>query len=148
VIEQIGLSMKEAPKRIRGKRDALMGRARHGVFMARTGGQERVWTLQTQALEGMGSWLTRAAGLPVGARVSQPMERLVRDRLALQLAVPLANYDGLNAKTAARLVRDLDHLGLLRVRRHERANKQRKTVLGAIEAQLERRAKIPAKVPA
>jgi hypothetical protein len=143
MIDKLWTDVKEAPARIRARRDTLVTRARHQAFMVRTGGQERIWTLHTTALTEVEDLLLRTTEVPVLSRVTTPVERLVSERLEATLAVPLAEYDGMNAKTASRAVRDLDHLGLIRVRRYEQDHKGRKTVLDAVEAQLEKRACLP-----
>ena len=143
MLDRLWTDVKDTPNRLRARQATLISRARHQAFMVRTGGQERLWTLHTTALEEVEGWLGRTVELPVVSRVMVPVERLVHDRLEATVAVPLADYETLNAKSAARAIRDLDHLGLLRVRKHEEANKCRKTVLDAIEAQLEKRARPP-----
>ncbi len=130
----------EAPERLRTRGTHLVARARHQAFLVRTGGQERIWTLHTTALAEVEDLLGRTAELPVVGRVTMPVERLVADRLEASLAVPLADYDALNAKTVRAVVKGLDHLGLLRVRRYETEHKARKTVLDAVEKELEKRA--------
>lgn len=143
MIEKLWTDVKAAPTRIRTHQLALVSRARHRAYRVRTGGQERIWTLRWTALEEVGGWLARTAEVPVVGRVAIPVERLVQERLDASLAVPVEGYDDLNARNASRAVRELDHLGLLRVRRHEADHKARKTVLDAVEAQLARRARPP-----
>ncbi len=143
MIEKLWTDVKDTPARIRARRNTLVSRARHQAFMARTGGQERIWTLHTTALSEVEDLLQRTAELPVLSRVTTPVERLVAERLEATLAPPLQGYDGMNAKSVRLAVRELDHLGLLRVRRHEQDHKGRKTVLDAVENQLEKRSRLP-----
>ncbi len=142
-MDKLWTDVKDAPARLRARSTTLVTRARHQAFMVRTGGQERIWTLHTSALAEVEDLLARTTELPLVSRVTTPVERLVSDRLEASLAVPVQDFDGLNAKAAMRAVRELDHLGLLRVRRYESAHKARKTVLDAVANQLERRARPP-----
>lgn len=127
--------LKEAPRRLVGGRRELAERARQ----ARAGGQERLWRAQTQALERVGSWLQEAPRTGVLAPIAHTAEKLVDQRLNSLTAVPIPNYEALNARDASRAVRDLEsRVALLVVCRHEEAHKNRKTVLRAIEEQLQR----------
>ncbi len=137
MLETLWTDLKNTPTRIRDRQQALVGRARHRAYVARTNGHERFWTLRTTALEEVEGWLEHTAEVPVLHRVTTPVEKLVHERLEADLALPLEGYAAMNAKTAIQAVRGLDHLDLLRVRRHEAENKVRKTVLAAIDGELE-----------
>ncbi len=138
MLDKLWTDLRTASTQVRDRRQALLGRARHRAFLARSTGQERMWTFQTTALEEVEGWLEHTADLPVIKRVTTPVERLVHDRLEASLALPVEGYDEMNAKTAIRSLRNLDHLDLLRVRRREEDHKARKTVLEAVEKELER----------
>jgi hypothetical protein len=114
------------------RRRALVHRAR----TLRGEGRERLWDLETRALTRAEDLLERAEGLPVVSRVAHPVERLVSERLTAVTAPPIEDYDALNARNAALAVRGLGRVDLLKVRRHEQATKDRKTVYKAIDREL------------
>lgn len=123
------------PSRRADRRDALERRAQS----VRAEGEERLWRAQTRALERVGAWLHEAPRVPGLAPLAGAAEKLVDRRLQSLRAVPIADYDSLNARNASSAVRDLDsRVALIVVREHEAATKNRKTVLRAIEEQLAR----------
>ena len=58
--------------------------------------------------------------------------------------MPVVDYADLNAKKAMAAIKDLGRVDLLRVRRFEAENKNRKTVLDAIDAALARLQRVAA----
>ena len=130
-------------EQLRSRRDAVVrdareriGRARGEVEVARREGALRLWTWETEALtlahERLGGVSERLEP------VVDPLRRAVDHRLEAVVRVPVEGYDAMNARTAADAVRSLDLVDLARVERHERAHKDRKTVLAAIERVRER----------
>ncbi len=118
--------------------EQLMAQARHRAHLARGEGRERLFLVEAEALERLDGLLEAASELPVvGPRLATPVARVVQTTVERRTLPALEGYDELNAKAAARAVRELDHLGLIKVRRHEAANKGRKTVLDAVERQLQ-----------
>ncbi len=118
--------------------EQLVAQARHRAHLARGEGRARLFLVEAQALERLDGLLEAASELPlVGPRVATPVARALQTTVERRTLPDLQDYDQLNAKAAARAVRELDHLGLIKVRRHEAANKGRKTVLDAVERQLQ-----------
>jgi hypothetical protein len=118
----------------------LARRARGRVRDAREESVERLWNLQADTLEQIEDVLHRAPeNLPVLSRVADAAERLVARRLETVTALPVENYEQLNAKEVRASVRELGHVDLLKVRRYETNNKNRKSVLGDIDKEIERR---------
>ncbi|NOY27272.1 MAG: hypothetical protein GXP62_15500 [Oligoflexia bacterium] len=107
--------------------------ARHDAWRKRREGQVRLWALSTRGLE-------RAHDLlgDVPPAIGDPLIKLVDRGIAEATSVPIANYDQLNARTAASAVRGLGLLDLERISRLERATKDRKTVINAIARERER----------
>lgn len=117
--------------------------ARARLNSLRDRGAVRLWKVQTQTLTAAGETLHRASELPVVGRIYETAEDLVNRRLETLTANPVAGYDELNAKDAARAARDLRRrVDLLALQRAEQGGKNRKTVLDAIEETLARLAKL------
>ena len=105
---------------------------------ARSRGQVALWTLQAETLERAHDAL---AQLPKPLEpVVQPIQKAVDERYDRVTRPPVDGYDEMNARTAAGIVRDLDAVGLALIERHERAHKNRRTVLDAIAQEYTRRA--------
>ena len=121
----------------------LRRRARKRVREIRGTGQERLWTMRVQTLEQIEDIFDKAPELPGVSTVADVAERLVHREIERVTALPIENYDALTAKKIAREVRDLGRIDLLRVRRFEAANKNRKTVLSAISRQLVKLDELP-----
>ena len=117
---------------IRSTFDEARSRAKH------TGAQgaDRLWALRVETLERVDELLDRADALPAVGRLAGAAGSVIERRLARLAAVPVADWDGLNAKSAIAAVRDLDRAGLRAARRREAATKERKTVLQAIDSRL------------
>ena len=136
--------LKNTPSRLGERREKLSARRRELTTKARTqlrtaagDGQERLWTLGTSALERADSALERTSDVPVVGMISKGAHKLVSGRLDALTALPVNGYDGLNARQAIAAIRDIDgRIALANVRRHEQQNKNRKTVLRAIEARI------------
>ncbi len=112
---------------------ALARTARARLNSLRDRGAVRLWKMQTQTLTVAGGALHHAAELPVVGRIYEGAEDLVNRRLESLTANPVAGYDEMNAKEAARAARDIrKRVELLLLRRAEQAGKKRKTVLDAI----------------
>ena len=125
--------LRTTPKRLRAKRVDWVRTARHRAHLARGEGQERLWNLETQALENVVHLLKNVEEVPVVGRVVPAAERVVNGRLDTVTDVPIEGYDVMNAKTASRAVVGLSWVELLQVERFEKANRDRKTVYAAIE---------------
>ncbi|MDP6933675.1 MAG: hypothetical protein QGG40_12205 [Myxococcota bacterium] len=111
--------------------------ARQRVEVVVGDGQEQLWLLETRALQAMDELLGRAVvEWPVVKDAAEEAEKLVTERLDGILAVPVVDYADLNARKAMAAIKDLGRVDLLRVRRFEAENKNRKTVLAAIDREL------------
>jgi len=137
--------IKDTPTRLAERREALTNRskdlteqARVRVRVAQGDGQERFWVFKTSTLERVGDLLGRGDEVPMIGRITGRAGKAVTSRLAHLTAVEIEDYDGLNAKKAIAGVRTLDsRVALAAVRRHEAANKNRKTVIAAIEGRID-----------
>ena len=106
-------------------------------------GETRLWKIETRTLARVSEALRAAPPLPVVGRVADLAERAVDRRLDALNANPIADFDALNAKDAARAARDLrKRVALWTLRRYEVAHKNRKTVLDAVDETLARLGKL------
>lgn len=136
--------LKQTPSRLAERRVTLSARRKELTAKAKTqlktaagDGQERLWTLGTQALERVDSALERGADLPLVGTLSKGAHRVVSERLDALKQLPIEGYDDLNARDIVAAVKGLDgRVGLAALRRHEAEGKARKTVLSAIEARI------------
>jgi len=113
-------------------------RARTRVLRARSEGSETLWTFRVDTLTKVEDFLSNAPDLPVLGQVADAAERLVHGRIEATTAVPVQGYDDLNTRKVGEAIQDMGRVDLLKVRRYELANKNRKTVLGYIERELNR----------
>ena len=113
---------------------------RHGLpTRVRGEGQEKIWSLQTTALDQAIDFLEQMDELPDAVRkAADPLDRLVRQRLEDITASPVDDYSALNVRQVGKALAGLDWLDLVKVRRIETETKNRKTVLDAIDAALDR----------
>lgn len=139
MLDRIIGDLKSAPKNLADRGSELRSRARSTVDRVREDGRERIWEIQVGALERAEQLLHNAPDLPVVGRVADVAEKWVHKGIEASTAVPIADYDELGAKKITKMLVDLDRVSLTRVRRHEVANKARKTVIEAIDKELERR---------
>ena len=135
--------LRNVSERITNQTDELLRTARHQAHLARGEGQEKLWNLETTALERAEDILGRASEVRAVAKVADSLERIVHQRLDSVTSSPIDAFDTLNARTAASAVRQLELVDLLKVERIESANKNRKTVMEAIERRRERLQKPP-----
>lgn len=106
------------------------------VRRARNESGDRLWHLQSGALERVEGWLDAADELPAVGRLAGAAQHLVERRLERLSAVPVESWDDLNAKQAIAAVRELSRSALRAARRREALGKSRKTVLRAIDERL------------
>jgi hypothetical protein len=107
--------------------------ARKAARRLRTDGELRAFDAGVDVLDRVEATLTRGRGVPVVGAIVPRAAALVHaghERLA---SMPLEDYDTLNVKQVAERLVGLSRLDLLRVRHHERAGKNRKTVLDGIQ---------------
>lgn len=129
--------LREAPQKLTARRHELVRNLRNQAQRVRGDGQEAIWNFQTQTLERVDALLDRAGDVPGVSRVVESAERVVEQRLATVTAVPVDSYETMNVKQVCRAIRSLDRVALLKIRRFEELNKNRKTVLDAVERRWE-----------
>ncbi len=144
--EEVGTAqsrLREFSDRITNERQDLLRSARHQVHMVREEGSERLYKFEKRALDWADDVIERVDELPGASRMKGSIERLVDQARDAVTALPIEDYDSLNARTAAAEVRTLDSVGLIKILEHETANKARKTVFEAIERRRTKLAKPP-----
>jgi hypothetical protein len=115
------------------------GDARKAARRLRTDGELRAFDAGIDVLDRVEATLARGRDVPVvGAIVPRAAAWLHAGQERL-VSMPVEGYDTLNVKQVAERIADLSRLDLLRVRHHERAGKNRKTVLEGIQRELTRR---------
>ena len=122
--------------------DTLVHQARHRAHLVRGEGEERLWTLETQAIDWVDGLLERSDA-PAMERVREPVGKLLSQARSSVFANPIDGYDALNARSAANAVRELGVTGLLQIEKIETAGKGRKTVFEAIERRRVELQKLP-----
>jgi regulator of replication initiation timing len=137
--EKLTERVKSERHRLVSERDRLVGQAKAQASRVRGESQERIWNLQTNALDQAIDLLDRVDELPDPVqKAAEPLDRLVRQRLEMITASPIQGYDSLNVRKVNQALKDLDWLDLVKVRRIESESKNRKTVLDGIDAALDR----------
>ena len=138
MLNRVISTLREIPtgegERITHERDVLNRK----VTWARGQSRARAWTLETRTLERADGLLNRGEELPVLGRVVRPASRVVHGRLEAVTEPPVEGYGDLNARNAARAVRGLAPVDLLKIERVEKATKSRKTVSDAIARERDR----------
>ena len=114
------------------------------VSGAREHSEQRLWTLQMSALEGASELIDRASKVPVLERVVPNARDLLTAVEKASTAPPMVDYDDLNVRKILGSLHTFDRLGLLRIQHHEAAGKNRKTILDAIQRELDRRIRLAA----
>ena len=133
MLGEIIQDLKEVRSKAKDKPQEIADQAKRRINKVREEGTEKLWEFRTEALERAEDILGEAPlDMPIVSRIAGAAERLVQKGLAL----PIEDYDGLNAKTAIKSLVELSRVDLLQLRRYELANKQRKTVLAAMERAL------------
>lgn len=139
--------IREAQDQIVEQADDLVSQARHRAHLAKGEGEERLWHLESQALDWVENVLDRA-DVPGVDKVREPVSKLVDQARSSVLANPIEQYEELNARAAAAAVRELGVTGLLQIERIEKAGKGRKTVFQAISRRRTELQKPPFREPA
>ena len=138
MLDRFADNLKFSPTDIVNRSAELGQRARSRVRRVRSEGSETLWTFRIDALTRVEDILASAPDLPVIGSVADAAERLVHNRIEATVAVPIEDYDELNTRRVGEAIQDMSRVNLLRVRRYELANKNRKTVMGYIERELNR----------
>ncbi len=138
--------LKAAPERIRTAPTRMADRrrnttrwARQRVRSARGQTQRQLWSLRVQTLERTGDLLDKGSDVPVIGRIIGPAASFVHSQKSALTAVPVDGFDAMNARDAIAAIKELDALSLFIAERFEAAHKNRKTVMAAIEREVERR---------
>lgn len=117
---------------------------RKRIYDVREQGERNLFELHVSTLEAADTLLDRAEGVPVLDRVGASARGLLETIEKATVEPPLDDYTSLNVRQVMAQLRDLDHIGLLRVHRFESDNRSRKTILDAIDRELQRRARLTA----
>ena len=127
------------PTRVTNHLHQTANRLARRAQRARGRSQERIWHTRVGLLERAEASIEALPDLPLIRHATKVAGSAVHSALASATVVPIEDYDTLNAKTAIKAVRSIDHFGdLLSVRHREASNKARKTVLRAIDERHER----------
>src|SRR5688500_12718730 len=97
----------------------MFDRTRDRLRRVRDDGRERLWTIRTTALTRAHDLIERADDWPAVGRLATVAGRAVDRELDRLTAVPIADWDELNARKAADAVASLDRIGLVAARRRE-----------------------------
>lgn len=141
-IREVLSEVQAVPARVAARRDEARKWVKGQVWTAREQGTTGLWKLHLQALERASELVDRAASLPVLEKVGPSAKSLLETVEKATTTPPMEGYDELNVREIMKGLHELDRFGLLRVQRHETAGKHRKTVLDAIEREVERRARL------
>jgi hypothetical protein len=144
MIREVIRDVQSVPGKLAQHRDDARKWVRKQVWQAREQGETSLWKLHLQALERAGELVERASELPVLEKVGPNAKGLLQAVEKVTTAPPFPDYDELNVRKIMGSLHELDRFGLLRVQRHEQSHKNRKTVLDAIEREVERRARLAA----
>ena len=144
--------VKSLPNRLNARVTDVTNRVNRKSRRLRNRAQEQVWQTRVGVLERADATVSSIPRLPVLKLLTNAMSNAVRGALETATLVPIEDYDDLNAKSAIKAVRSIDHRGdLMSVRRREADTKARKTVLKAIDDRLASQLVVPvtlAAVPA
>lgn len=142
MFNQLFTDLRAAPDRLTARARGLRQRASARASAVQGQGRERLWNAQHDALTRTAALLDselvdKAEQLPGLGKVTDAATRLVQRRLEQLNALPIGDYETINAKDAIAAIKGIDDRVALRLLdKHESANKKRKTVLAAIAAQL------------
>jgi len=131
--------IKKTPTRVAERRDDLSRRARLRAHSARGEGVERLWSARTSALERVETLLGRSSDVPVLGGITSAATKVVQNHLESLTAVQIEGFATMNARDAIKAIKVTEgRVALCNLRRFETANKNRKTVLAAIEQEIAR----------
>lgn len=141
VIHSVAQNVRHAPTQFDARRKAAEQWVRATAWGVREQGEDGLWALNLQALERAGALLDRANAVPGFDAIRPNAEELIATWEKLTTSPPIESYEEQNVRTIIGGLHAVDRLGLLRIRHWEVAHKARKTVLDAVERELERRAR-------
>jgi hypothetical protein len=130
---------KKTPSRVAERRDDISRRARVRAFNARGDSVERLWNARTVALEQVESLLVKSTEVPVIGGLTAAANKVVQNHLDSLTAVSIDGFADMNARDAIKAIKVIEgRVALCSLRRFEMTNKNRKTVLAAIETEIAR----------
>ncbi len=138
-LKDVPEKFEDVPEKLQSTGQEVSRKLMEALEELRDEGEERAWELEKRALRAAGDLIERASEVPVASSVAPKVEGAVRDRLERLTRPPIQDYDELNVKKVRAALGELDRMDLLKVTRYEEANKNRKTVLRDIQAELDRR---------
>lgn len=128
--------IRTAPARMADRRRNTTRWARQRVRTARGQTQRQLWTWRVNTLEATGDLLDKGTDVPVLGRIIGPAASFVNSQKSALTAVPVDGFEDMNARDAIAAIKELDTLSLFIAQRFESENKNRKTVLAAIDKRL------------
>ena len=128
----------QTPARIRARQRWALQQLRHRARVSHGNSQEWLFEVQADTLHKVEDLIEGAPELPLIQKLLDNAEQRVNDRLSSHTAPPIPDYSVLNARNASKAIIGLERVDLLRVERFERAEKNRKTVIAAIERERSR----------
>jgi len=139
VFDTVQGRVREVTERIEGRRQQAERLVRGAAFDARAQAEDKLWSLNLKALSRAHELLDRAAVVPGFDTVRPKVRDLVATWETTTTQPPVAGYDEQNVRAILHDLHAHDRLGLLRIRHWEAAHKNRKTILDAVDRELERR---------
>lgn len=126
---------------VKTQADQTLRKARRWLWDAREAATTKAFDLNVKALERADTLASRA-GSVAGERAERTVHSVVDVLQKITIEPPVPGYAEMNVREAMNALRDVDRYGLLRIRRFEAAHKNRKTVLDAIQREVDRRARL------
>jgi hypothetical protein len=127
---------RQAPDLLRARGETAIEEIRSSATTKRNQATAALYAFEQSALELADEAVERAAGLPLFDRVAKNVEDLLMTARESVMAPAMADYDTLNVKQVNAALSGLSYMELLKVASYESANKNRKTVLGAVNGLL------------
>lgn len=124
-------------EQIKAEADKTLRKARRWLFDAREQAASTLWHTHLTVLKRAGELADDAP-----EAVKDTAKSLLSTVERTTTRPPIADYEDKNVREVMAALRELDAFGLLRVQRHESANKNRKTILDAIVREHDRRARL------
>lgn len=138
----IASRVREESNRLAERAQEARRAVRVRLYEAREQGERGLFDLHVGAVAAAGGLIDRTNGVPVLQNVGDSARDLLKVVEKVTIEPPLAGYTDRNVRQILAELRDLDHIGLLRVKRFEADNRGRKTVLEGVDRELARRARV------
>jgi hypothetical protein len=140
--DRIRSELDQTAEKLDARRQAARRWIKRSAFLAGTRGADRLWQLHLDALHGAEVLLDKAPVSPLVEKVTTNVREALSNLEGITTRPPIEGYDDLNVREIRQALHDLDHLGLLRLKRHEQTHKARKTVLDAVDREFEHRVRV------